>query len=134
MLGKSLSKKVWRLIYAFYLTTYVTYAKILAHLRDHVWWFYGNYKALIIPVRFSYKNITFHFPLKDLDLNTMHGWPVSLMKNFFQLYISTIQRDCNLLPPSLKIWEQPSLKKSIFFSFYIIFTPDCYWTMKEMQY
>ena len=33
--------KVWRLIYAFwYLPTYATYAKILAHVRDHVRRFY----------------------------------------------------------------------------------------------
>ena len=36
-------EKVWRPIYGFwYLLMYVTYVKILAYVRDHVWWFYDN--------------------------------------------------------------------------------------------
>ena len=35
------------MIYAFwYLPTYVTYVKILAHVRDHVQRFYGNCQTL----------------------------------------------------------------------------------------
>ena len=50
-LGKIVRKitryKVQRLIYAFwYLPTYITYAKILAYIHDHVQQFYGNCRTL----------------------------------------------------------------------------------------
>ena len=30
-----------------YLRMYVTYAKILAHIHDYLWQFYGNYQTLV---------------------------------------------------------------------------------------
>lgn len=39
---------IWNLIYAlWYLPTFVTYAKILADVLDHVQWFYGNSQTLL---------------------------------------------------------------------------------------
>ena len=50
-------KNIWRLIYAFwYLSTYVTYAKILAHVRDHVRRFRGNCRTMksLVPLELFY--------------------------------------------------------------------------------
>ena len=68
-LGKTVRKitrwKLWRLVYAFwYLPKYVTYAKILIHVRDYVRWFYGNCRSLIsysYPSRFDNRILNFPF-------------------------------------------------------------------------
>ena len=40
-------QKIWHVIHAFWhLPMYITYGKILAHVHDHVHWFYGNFLTL----------------------------------------------------------------------------------------
>ena len=50
MQEKSLGKRRKSMVYAFwYFPKYVTYAKILAHVRDDVWWF-RIYIYIIFPI------------------------------------------------------------------------------------
>ena len=96
-------QKVRRLIYAFwYLPTYVTYAKILIYVRDHVQQFYDNCRSN--PVTFLLFEIltyiTFLFPLKlvlKIEYVSYHKNHTFFWKSGTQFCSAAISCKCTLL-------------------------------------